>query len=217
MTAGEPAARRHVAVVLAGGAARRFGADKLAADVDGVTLLERAIVELPTDWPVILVGPQRELSAAVASRILMTVREQPIRSGPAAALVTGVAAATAERADVVVTLPGDAPRGGAAAVALVAALEEAAASGTDPSVDAVVGVDIGGIEQPLQLALTGPALTRLAARTGIAGRSARSLLPDLGRYRRLALPADLTADIDTPQDLMQLADRNGGEHNHGVN
>jgi molybdopterin-guanine dinucleotide biosynthesis protein A len=51
---------RLTAVVLAGGESRRFGTDKLAADLQGLTLLERAVSELPTDADLIIVGPKTE-------------------------------------------------------------------------------------------------------------------------------------------------------------
>ncbi|SDS89940.1 molybdenum cofactor guanylyltransferase [Microlunatus soli] len=198
-----PGVRRVAAVVLAGGASRRFGSDKLATALDGVPLLEWAIAELPTDWPVILVGPTRQLSATLlAGRTVITVREEPAGSGPAAAVVAGVGAAlsagTAPRAEVVVTLPGDAPAGGAAARVLVGNLLDT----TDPEpASAVVGVDVDGVEQPLQFAAKASVLADLAARTDAAGLPARSLLTGLGRYRRVALPAELTADVDTTDDL----------------
>lgn len=199
-----PGEQQITAVVLAGGASRRFGSDKLIAPVGGVPLLDHAIAELPRHWPVILVGPERQLSGAVlAGRTVITVRERPVGSGPAAALVTGINAALAGDggigAAIVVTLPGDAPAGGGAARALVAALLH---SGPESeSVPAVVGVDVEGFEQPLQFAARAAALGKLATRTDTDGLRARSLLADLGDYRRLPLPVELTADVDTTEDL----------------
>lgn len=45
MPSAEPPAL--VAVVLAGGESRRFGSDKLVADLDGRTVLDRALDGLP--------------------------------------------------------------------------------------------------------------------------------------------------------------------------
>ena len=52
-------ARRVVAVVLAGGASRRFGSDKLAAVVDRQTLLDHTLAALPDGAAVVVVGPDR--------------------------------------------------------------------------------------------------------------------------------------------------------------
>ena len=183
------------AVVLAGGRSRRFGSDKLMASLDGVPLLDHAVAALPSDWLVIMVGPVRPISS---QHEIITVREQPPGSGPAAALVTGFIAALEHGAEQVVTLPGDAPGGGLAARRLITALAE---RGPDA---VVVGVDPGGVEQPLQLALTGEPLHRLARRTDVVDLGARRLLADLDDYRRLPLGAGLVADIDTRDDLDRL-------------
>ena len=63
-------------VVLAGGQSRRFGADKLAAPVEGERLLDRAVAGLPDDAYMIVVGPE-------------------VSGGPAAAMVTGLRTALA--------------------------------------------------------------------------------------------------------------------------
>ncbi|WP_168207642.1 molybdenum cofactor guanylyltransferase [Microlunatus elymi] len=186
---------RVAAIVLAGGRSRRFGSDKLAAHLDGVALIDHAVGTLPDDWLVIMVGPPRRLDS---DRKIITVREQPPGSGPAAALVTGFRTALDHGIDRVVTLPGDAPGAGIAAVRLV---DELSTLGPDA---AVVGVDAEEVEQPLQLALSGSVLHRLAARTDVADFSARNLLPDLGDYRRLRLPAELVDDVDTLDDLARL-------------
>lgn len=202
MRPAEPGTGGVAAVVLAGGASRRFGSDKLLAPLDGVPLLERTISSIPADWLLVLVGPQRRLPAElVAGRRLLEVREDPPGGGPAAGLVTGIAAALAAAATVVVTVPGDTPDGGVAAQQLTEALLEPGPA------SAIVGVDAAGVEQPLQFAADAATLRPLAARTDVTGTSARSLLATLGDYRTLPLSADHTADIDTQADLARAHDR----------
>ncbi len=141
--------RRVTAVVLAGGASRRFRPDKLAERVEGQSLLDQVLASLPEQVAaVIVVGPVRD----VARPVIFT-SEEPAGGGPAAALVAGLRRALDESSDAIVTLPGDAPLAGKAASILLSRLEG------EPSIEAVVGVDASGREQPLQLALR-PAAAR---------------------------------------------------------
>ena len=191
------------AVVLAGGAARRFGSDKLEAALGQHRLLERAVCELPTGSRLVVVGPVRDTLAA--DHPIMYVREDPPGGGPAAAMIAGLLAVTGHDAastdDLVVVLPGDAPAAGAAASLLLAALRD------DGLHSAVVGVDSLGRDQPLQLALRRSAVDRLITVAGPAraqDASARMLLAGLGDdLGRGALPDDLHADIDTHADLVR--------------
>lgn len=179
------------AVVLAGGGARRFGGDKLAAEVDGRPLLEHALDGLPDEAVVALVGPQRPVSRAVT-----TLAEDPPGGGPAAGLVAGLTWALGLDATAIVTLPGDAPAGGRAAVQLLAELDRAGA-------DVVVGVDQTGRDQVLQLALRPVVARRLVELAGPdRGRdqSVRRLVAQLDPTR-LVLPAELSRDIDTVDQL----------------
>ena len=180
-----------VAVVLAGGASRRFGTDKLAAELDARTLLDHALAGLPEAYAVIVVGPERPLARPVTF-----AREQPPGGGPTAGLVAGLRAALDTRADAIVVLPGDAPAAGHGAPTLLAALADH---------DAAVAVDAAGHVQPLQLALRSRAAKQLIALAGPgegAGQSARRLLASLHPPPR-PVPLDPTAlfDIDTPDAL----------------
>lgn len=190
-----------LAVVLAGGRSRRFGADKLEARLDDRTVLDRAVASLPTQWQVLVVGPPRRLS-----RTVKFVDEEPPGSGPGAALVAGARAVSGldmmgptPGSAIMVTLPGDAPEGGTAAVMLVdALLAEPAGDGHT----AIVGVDPEGQFQPLQVAVRGRALAALAAHapTTVIGASARRLVMVLDPLP-VFLPGRLARDIDTPEDL----------------
>ncbi len=209
------------AVVLAGGQARRFGSDKLAARIHGSILLERSIAQIPRSWRLIVVGPPRNLS-----RPHIVTFEDPPGGGPAAGLVAGARAAQRVGATTLVALPGDAPEGGAAAVVLVRALHQQRRdweagrcrqqTGTPPAstgsaavppavydqtaeVSVVVAVDDEQYEQPLHVAVAGAALDRLAAVDDASGRGARRLLRCLGDYRTVRLPPRLLADLDTAE------------------
>jgi molybdenum cofactor guanylyltransferase len=179
------------AVVLAGGASRRFGADKLAAELGEQTLLDRTLAGLPEAYAVIVVGPERPVARPVTF-----TREEPPGGGPTAGLVAGLRAALDADPDAVVVLPGDAPAAGHGAPTLLAALVDR---------DAVVAVDAVGQVQPLQLALRPDAARQLVALAGPeagAGQSARRLVAALDPppYRVPLDPAALF-DIDTPEAL----------------
>ena len=176
-----------VVVVLAGGASRRFGSDKLAHDLEGLTLLDRALAGVPAGLPVVVVGPVRSVARPVTF-----VREEPPGGGPGAALIAGLRVALARGAAVVVTLPGDAPDAGSAVPLLLSQLSDR---------PAVVGVDPDGREQPLQVALTAGAartLIEAAGPTAGAGASVRRMLGVVAP-RPVPLGAPAAFDIDTPE------------------
>jgi molybdenum cofactor guanylyltransferase len=182
-------------VVLAGGASQRFPPDKLAQLVEGQPLLDRALGSLPEHFVVVVVGAMRQ----VARPVIFT-SEDPPGGGPAAAMIAGLRRALAVSASSIVVLPADAPLGGHAASALLKRLED------EPSAQAVVGVDLYGREQPLQLALrpaAARALLAAAGPRGAAGVSARRLLDALrpGLVSQELPPAELW-DIDIPDHLI---------------
>ena len=195
LTSSHTSLRRVTAIVLAGGASQRFPPDKLAQLVGDEPLLDRSLASLPQDFVVVVVGSVREVA-----RPAIFTSEDPPGGGPAAALVAGVRRALAESTDAIVTLPADAPLGGEAAVTLLSRLED------DPSLEAVVGIDSSGREQPLQLALRPAAAALLVAAAGpggAAGVSARRLLDALrpGLVTHKLTQAELW-DIDTPDHLL---------------
>ncbi len=181
------------AIVLAGGTARRFGSDKLAAPLGDSTVLDRLLDGLPgpNEWPVVCVGPAR-----ATSRPVHWVRENPPLGGPVAAIAAGLASGRIPEG-IVVVLAGDQPYAAAAALRLSALLDQS------PDADAVVSVDDRGRTNPLLAAYRIEAL-RGALPADPGGAAARSLLDRLS-VLPLRVGDEESRDVDTPEDLRDLA------------
>lgn len=83
---GDAHAERVAAIVLAGGTSTRLGgADKASIELDGVTLLERALAATMTAVEVVVVGDQVPTTRPVTWTV-----EDPRSGGPAAGLLTGL-------------------------------------------------------------------------------------------------------------------------------
>ncbi len=202
------------AIVIAGGEARRFGADKLALrDAQGRSLLEVAVAGIAQMAdPVIIVGPQppgfRQLhdpgtASSVAQLaksdrgVVVWTREDPPGAGPCAALIAGLACLP-DGVTHVAVLAGDAPSGGAAVAALRQVIDDAAAA---------VVTDASGREQPMTAVYAVPALRAAAAAYG-GGRDMpiRQVLDDLRPHTVVSIidQWSASADIDRPEDAQQL-------------
>ncbi|YAL83030.1 molybdenum cofactor guanylyltransferase [Dermacoccaceae bacterium W4C1] len=175
-------------VVLAGGAARRFGSDKLAADLDGTSLLRSTLRGLPPGWPVVCVGAARPGFTDVA-----WAQEDAPGSGPYAGALAGLACLDTPNAAVIA---GDMPLAGAALPLLRAALTEEFLAG---GVTAARALDASGRAQPL-LVLVDRAAALAAAYGDPAGRPARALLEPL-EVIDVPVAGDTVFDIDSPDDL----------------
>ena len=184
------------AIVIAGGAARRFGGDKLSLrSQEGRSLLDVVVAGAAAHaQPVVVVGPDRELSVPVT-----WAREDPPGGGPGAALIAGLRHLPAHSRQVAV-LAGDSPRGPLAIPALVAALGERGGA-------AATVVDSGGREQPITAVYDVEALRAAAAHHADgADMSVRRLLDDL-RSSGVVGVADAwgaAEDIDVPDDAPRL-------------
>ena len=190
-------------IVLAGGASRRFGADKLAVSFEGTTPLARAIgalAALCTEVVVVLApGDERILPGATVP--VRPVHDPERHGGPLVGLLAGLEAA---REPIVLVAGGDMPRmSGAVLRALVAALIAA------PDAEAALLVRRSD-DQPLPAALRNGTATQMAGRL-IAedDRSLRSLYRRLrlhriaeADWRALDPAADTLRDIDRPADLL---------------
>ena len=192
-------------IVLAGGRSSRFGSDKLAAHLDGVPLLDRAVAVLAdaaigcTEIVVVLApGDDRELPEAV-----ITVRravDPAAHGGPLVGLLAGLEAA---REPLVLVVGGDMPT---LSPEVLAALVRALTA-TERS-DAAVLIQ-RGVARPLPAAFRNGAATQVARRIiGAGERSLVALLRDLatrelaeGEWRGLDPSGDTLRDIDRPEDL----------------
>lgn len=177
------------AIVIAGGRSTRFGSDKLLAEVDGGTLLERTMTAAQVCAPVVLVSGS---DASVTSGVV-TVSEYPRWGGPCAAIAAGLAALGDDATDVLV-LAADLAHPEAAVTSLLA-------------LRAGVLADDDGHPQWLlsraPLHVLRDRLAELEAEGGAAGRPARAIVGELG-LPLVAAPAHAVADIDVQDDLDRM-------------
>lgn len=180
-------------LVLAAGAARRFGAPKQLAELDGRPLLEHVLAAMwsaPVDRLVVVLGAYAdEIRARVDLRGAESVVCVDWAEGQSASLRSGIAAVEAEAEAIAVAL-GDQPFLHARAVARVLAARGRGCDAVRATYDSRPGHPI-----VLERALFG----RLAALTGDVG--AREMLAssnvcdvDCGGLGR-------PDDVDTPEDL----------------
>lgn len=199
------------AIVLAGGRSTRFGADKLAAELDGASLLARTIdaFEGLVD-DVIVAGPALPERDTGTAPVALVTDLAPFE-GPLAALANVLEGARPEPRDVAIVVGGDMPR--VVPRVLVAMLDRLDG---DPAIDAVLlGRPQGsstGRRQVLPLvvrAAAGKAAALQAVESG--DRSLQSLVERLAHLEMPSdewLPLDPEAatltDIDTRADLDRL-------------
>lgn len=191
------------AIVLAGGRSSRFGSQKLAAELDGATLLEHALRAVePLAGEIVVAGNASPRPEAAARPIRVVADDEPF-AGPLAALAGALRAVTSELAIVV---GGDMP--GLVPAVLEAMVQRLA---TSAGVDAVLLQDPTH-RQVLPLAIRVDA-ARLAATDAMAAGD-RSLVRFIDRLRPAVLPAGewraldpagrTVDDVDEPADLDRL-------------
>ncbi|QIM21793.1 NTP transferase domain-containing protein [Phycicoccus sp. HDW14] len=176
-------------VVLAGGGSRRFGSDKLAADLGGVTVLDHLLARLPVGWPLVLVGPPRDTARPDARWVL----EDPPGGGPLAGVATGAAAVGTA---LLVVVAGDMPHAAEAVPGLLAALDAAG-----PDVAAAVAVDDDGHANPLLAAYRSAAVRE--ALPGPAHDAPAKRLLRLS-HTEVRVTGHRGRDVDTAADLERL-------------
>ena len=166
--------------------------DKAMLDVGGVTLLDRVLAAAAGAEQIVIVGPRRPVSTPDATGVTLTFTiEQPPGSGPAAALVHGLAFVTAP---LVVVLAADVPYAATAVPRLIDAITARV------DVDAALTVDHAGRRQPLLAVYRTEAVLRAVDGDRWIGRSMRALI---GALHVLLVPAIgvEALDCDTPEEL----------------
>lgn len=186
------------AVILTGGTAVRLdGADKSALEVDGVTLLERALQATLAAVEVVVVG-----APAPTTRPVTWAREDPPGGGPAAGLLAGhdALARFPRPPALVAVLAVDMPRVEAGTLARLTWAVE----GADRA-DGALLVDPGGRRQPLCAVYRAEALQRARPSDpgGEHGMPMRALVSGLSLIEVPAVGRE-ASDVDTWEDLRDL-------------
>lgn len=184
------------AVILTGGASRRFGQDKSATLLGDRTLLDHvlAAVGAAEGRPVIIVGPGSKPEVPAAPRTPIICREDPPGSGPAAAVAAALPHVTTTLVGLIAT---DMPFAGGLLTDLAHLLV------IHPEAEAIVPIDAEGRRQPLAATYRAEALRAAAAGRDLRGAPLRSLLGGL-KTIDIAVPPDAAwrlCDLDTPADL----------------
>jgi molybdopterin-guanine dinucleotide biosynthesis protein A len=191
-------------IVLAGGASRRFGSDKLEAVLEGRSLLGRAVdaVAAVSSEVIVVVAPgdERSLPDHGDVPIRRAVDPEP-HGGPLVGLLTGLETA---QQPIVVVAGGDMPT--LSVDVLVAMVRVLLA--TEGSTDAAILVR-HGVDRPLPAAIRNGAATQAARR--LLGEDERSLRALFGllrtrrieeiEWRGLDPAGDTLRDVDSPSDL----------------
>ena len=171
-------------IILTGGTSKRFGSDKSQAMINGKSLLE-FISEGLED--LIVVGPETPIKAKY-------VREEPIGSGPVAAIS---AAMKEVKSELVAIYAIDMPFAPRVTGQLVSALKN----------DAAIAIDCDGKLQPLAAVYRSDKLqSALASYESVENQSVNSLLSKLVIDEVPLVDTELLMDIDTQADLLKAID-----------
>lgn len=192
-------------IVLAGGGSRRFGTDKLAATVEGRSLLERAIASVAAVSAEVIVvvapGDDRPLPGDAVAVPVRRAVDPETHGGPLVGLLAGLEEA---RQPIAVVAGGDMPTLSVDVLhALIRALVAA-----EGAADAAILVR-QGVDRPLPAAVRNGAATQAARRVlGEGERSLVALFRTLATrriaeadWRGLDPAGETLRDVDTPADL----------------
>lgn len=202
-----------IGAVLAGGRSRRMGTDKALIEIDGRSLVARAVEALAAAGAttvLIVGGAEIELlSACESGSVTAPVRWMPDPMpglGPLAGLVAALAGAREHAASVVAILPCDLVSPSSVDVAAVVEALVLTAEGQAAAAGAVAVVD--GRRQWLVSAWSPSALEPLRSALDSGERAIRRAVADLRIVDVAEVSSAAAADVDTPEDLAQV--RGGG-------
>jgi molybdopterin-guanine dinucleotide biosynthesis protein A len=165
------------AIALSGGTNRRFGSDKSAALLHGITLLDHVLSFIPKEIKTVVVGKD--------------VFEEPPLGGPVAGIARGLQEIDTEFVAVAAV---DMPYGSALFSQLLKAI----------SADAAMPIDADGFKQPLCGIYRRVALLSAIEKLGNPhGQSMRALC-ELLAIDEVQVDARALIDIDTPEDLISV-------------
>ena len=205
-------------IILAGGRASRFGDDKLAADLDGTSLLEATMgaVAAATDG-IIVAGPRLPTGFRAGKTPVALIRDIDPFAGPLAALANVLGGADADPAHVAIVVGGDMPRLVPAVLRsmldqLVQARgSEAVFLGRPPPSP---GADDGQAPRRAVLSVAVRVDAALRAATSALDSGHRSLQALVDRLAHVELPpstwlpfdpeANTLLDVDTTADLQRI-------------
>ena len=176
-------------IVLSGGTSARFGSDKSRALIDGQTLIARILTSIPTEFEVIVVGPD----PVVQNARYVCVQENPLGGGPVAGFKAGLDVCTSE---IIALTATDMPFAVGHIFNLLNSMR--------PDDDAVMYVDSADFKQPLAAVYRAGAVKKALIEIGdVHGQSMRNLVSQL-RVREIPMSnkaAQALIDIDTQADL----------------
>lgn len=172
-------------ILLTGGTSKRFGSDKSQAKIGGSTMLEILASNLK-NHELIIVGPTSSIDARY-------IREEPMYSGPLAAIGAGLKLVQSELVGIFAT---DMPFAARLLDQLVGAIVR----------DAALPVDVDGEAQPLAGVFRTESLRRAFMQyETLENQSVRSLISKLEIDLVSNLDTELLLDIDTEADLMRAS------------
>ena len=176
-------------IILTGGTSKRFGSDKSQAIIGGISLIERILASIPSEFETVIVGPD----PMIRTSLYRTVQENPIGGGPVAGFKAGLEICTSE---IVVLIATDMPFAVSRTLHLMDSMK--------PHDDAVMYVDAEGFKQSLAAIYRVEAVERALSLMGNAdGQSMQRMLSYL-QIREIAMSKEVAqalSDIDTTEDL----------------
>jgi molybdopterin-guanine dinucleotide biosynthesis protein A len=196
------------AIVLAGGASTRFESDKLAAELQGESLLARTIAAVaPLADGVIVAGPRLPEGLVAEDVPVALIADDAPFAGPLAALANVLSTGTFTQTDLGIIVGGDMPvLVPAVLVRMLDVLDQ------DQVIDAVLLGREGQRRQVLPLAVRLEPAARAAHAAVEAGeRSLQAFIDRLpafelpeARWRALDPDGETLTDVDTRADLDRL-------------